>query len=886
MKKNIKKFILATLFFALIFAAILTVYFLIQNNTIIFWQSQSVSIVFLVLLIVISVYYIFLAWKILENKKSKKTVKNLDINKIKDFVPERWMHNEIDNHNTSKEEETLKKFHGSFGCDQEQCYKNKKKKIKKAAWVINTQYRDVKNVAVIPPVKELYQLYSTELGGNILNNKKFEADKLKWEEKIKFKYKELKLVYHTVDATHIIVIGEPGSGKKQKLIIPGIIRNASLDWEEKPIMVINDPEGEIFSKTSGFLEANGYDVKVLNFKDTTSTHSWNPLALSWNYRKEAIEFEKKFTQIKAFTTLNSAQKFLTDEKIEMNSELVKIKCWTHEKSSCLECIEKYIQILINEGYEDGEEIKLYLSYAKFHFSENDFNAKVQNNIKNLKFNSEKELIALASIIIPETTSGVDPFLIDKARLFFIGCATSMLEIMDKNLELLPLKKFNIPNIIKTMIESITQDWVNKYIVEKEKDEENSSGFSWIKIAINSSDRAQKTIIEIVKSAATSYLLSNVESLLCDTENLIDLENICFAEKPTVIYLTVPYDDKSFHSLAACFVDQLYKSAVKTANNNYFIKRTEKEFLTRQLQVYLDEFGNFPKIPSFPGMIPVAGNKNIFFMLILRNYGQLDSVYEKEESKTIKSNCNVSVYIKTNDEETAQKLSEEYGEKIILPTPVPLISSKNISNLDDNFIIVKKAGKNPVLIHSLYSWRINSYESILNHKKAFIPSSNIDFMKDHYFNFMKKEHRELINFDVDNLEKKLWNKLSEQSKNSEQEIDETTLNWDNTTSDDYNKVIYEHILEEQNSYLSEFKRLSNLVSLIETDFLCKKELKKEIQSNYKKLKKLRAEYQKYDAYLIRDLTNRQKEKFNEVYSKLHEVEKNIQSLWDKIRKVSV
>ena len=41
--------------------------------------------------------------------------------------------------------------------------------------------------------------------------------------------------------------------------------------------VFTDPKGELFDKTAGFLEANGYEIKVLNLIRPENSDGYNPL---------------------------------------------------------------------------------------------------------------------------------------------------------------------------------------------------------------------------------------------------------------------------------------------------------------------------------------------------------------------------------------------------------------------------------------------------------------------------------------------------------------------------------------------------------------------------------------------------------------------------------
>jgi len=73
---------------------------------------------------------------------------------------------------------------------------------------------------------------------------------------------------------HGFIIGATSSGKSRKLILPSIW-NICLAGES---MVITDPKGELYENTKSFLEKEGYNVVMIDFREPKqSTHHWNPM---------------------------------------------------------------------------------------------------------------------------------------------------------------------------------------------------------------------------------------------------------------------------------------------------------------------------------------------------------------------------------------------------------------------------------------------------------------------------------------------------------------------------------------------------------------------------------------------------------------------------------
>lgn len=71
---------------------------------------------------------------------------------------------------------------------------------------------------------------------------------------------------------NLAVVATTGAGKTAGFILPNILR---LDGCS---MVIADPSGSLFQRTSGDLEARGYEVRVINPSDPSSSDLYNPIA--------------------------------------------------------------------------------------------------------------------------------------------------------------------------------------------------------------------------------------------------------------------------------------------------------------------------------------------------------------------------------------------------------------------------------------------------------------------------------------------------------------------------------------------------------------------------------------------------------------------------------
>ncbi|MBQ6817089.1 MAG: type IV secretory system conjugative DNA transfer family protein, partial [Bacilli bacterium] len=81
---------------------------------------------------------------------------------------------------------------------------------------------------------------------------------------------------------HNLIIGATGSGKTQTIIFP-MVHTLSKHDES---MIITDPKGEIYEKTSEMLRRKGYNIVLLNFRSPGQGNAWNPLTLPYLLWKE------------------------------------------------------------------------------------------------------------------------------------------------------------------------------------------------------------------------------------------------------------------------------------------------------------------------------------------------------------------------------------------------------------------------------------------------------------------------------------------------------------------------------------------------------------------------------------------------------------------------
>lgn len=81
---------------------------------------------------------------------------------------------------------------------------------------------------------------------------------------------------------NVFVVGSPGSGKTQSYILTNIIH------ERERSIVVTDPKGEIYEATANLKSQQGYEVRLINFKEMSISDRYNPI----DYVTKEIEAEQ------------------------------------------------------------------------------------------------------------------------------------------------------------------------------------------------------------------------------------------------------------------------------------------------------------------------------------------------------------------------------------------------------------------------------------------------------------------------------------------------------------------------------------------------------------------------------------------------------------------
>ena len=422
-----------------------------------------------------------------------------------------------------------------------------------------------------------------------------------------------RLQVNFMSGAHALVIGSTGSGKTTTFINPMIQLLAATNCGSS--MIMTDPKGELFDLHSKFLHDRGYEVLVLDLRDTYSSSRWNPLDPIWDMYQEYLE----------------AGKGIIAHRDDMSDE-------------------KYADLRKPDGVAESGELWCEwhgTAYADLHHCQDDVMVAKQR-IYDEMF---EDLNDLVSGICP-ITNEKDPLWEKGARSIVLATCLAMLEDSEDPRLGMTKEKFNFFNLNKILTNS-----ENNYQALKDYFEGRSALSQAVTLSRQVLAAADQTLSSYMSITFDKMTLFNDRGI-CGLTSATDIHANQFADKPTALFLKIPDEKDTRHGLASLFILSMYKALIKVASAR------EDLSLPRNVYFIMDEFGNMPKIEKFDKMITVGRSRKIWFNMVVQSYAQLNNIYGEGVADVVKSNCAMKMFIGSNDIGTCKEFSELCGNKTV------------------------------------------------------------------------------------------------------------------------------------------------------------------------------------------------------------------------------
>lgn len=128
----------------------------------------------------------------------------------------------------------------------------------------------------------------------------------------------------------------------------------------------------------------------------------------------------------------------------------------------------------------------------------------------------------------------------------------------------------------------------------------------------------------------------------------------FQKQKSILYVKLPMDENPFTALTSVFFDQLISQFYRMADENKGKLKIPTIFL-------LDEFANIGKIEKYGRVLATCRGLGLSMNTIVQDNGQIESIYGKEMARSILSNHDTLLYLRSKDMETIKYFSQLAGE---------------------------------------------------------------------------------------------------------------------------------------------------------------------------------------------------------------------------------
>lgn len=149
------------------------------------------------------------------------------------------------------------------------------------------------------------------------------------------------------------IIARVGAGKTSRYIIPNVLERAKTACS----VVVNDPKGEVYEVTSGYMKAQGFRIVVINPENIQQSSTFNPLAEA----RDEIELDQiAEILIKAGNPSNGKDDFWSSGAVRFVSVFLSCLRNAGRENPALNTLHNLYYLFQNFG-DDGEKLETFIA---------------------------------------------------------------------------------------------------------------------------------------------------------------------------------------------------------------------------------------------------------------------------------------------------------------------------------------------------------------------------------------------------------------------------------------------------------------------------------------------------------------------------------------------
>lgn len=222
------------------------------------------------------------------------------------------------------------------------------------------------------------------------------------------------------------------------------------------------------------------------------------------------------------------------------------------------------------------------------------------------------------------------------------------------------------------------------------------------------ENEEPKFLETVKKSAEICLKALRNKKFAEMSQGNDLSLARLQAGGVIVFLKTHLTDDTYWFLNQIFLSNLI---------NFLIHESRLQH-SAPILFCLDEFGNIPIIPSFNHVLSTAREYNLWFLIVVQSYNQLEkySYY-----KDLIANCGLKYFMHTNNVDTAKRVEQEYGTQTVRSANFnaksggmvtgwhqisrPLINYYDLMHLPDSQYLVKVQGLNPFVVEAIPFYKL-------------------------------------------------------------------------------------------------------------------------------------------------------------------------------------
>lgn len=467
------------------------------------------------------------------------------------------------------------------------------------------------NWETIEERREIFDVDKIENITDVVYGQEKDYNVLKGEEVVGFKYAENGATANK----NTLIVGAPGSGKTFTIGLNNVLQA----FRRGDSLVITDPKGEIYTKTSLLAKSMGYEVKVLNTADPEYSDYWNCLNETINAETERLDTTRLSEFAKIYIENAGG---LRDEEFWKNHSInllcIGISFVAWEK-------EKYILDRYNDLYKkiSGHEFENLYTVRSFKW----YREQIDVAAKNKMFDQERvnEIYEKIKETAPEYTLG---------KVYDALLNYEKLEKLYENL--------GMPDDFPGR---------NNYLIFKgvQSPSIKESALIGVKLKLN--------------------ILSDIKLKKALSSEGLRIRDI--NKKKTVVYVIMTSGANApAKPITSLFFSFFFKDEIEEFNKyNNLEQETGEKNPCCPVLVMLDEFasigviGGDPK--AFADTMSIVRSSRLDVQIIIQNLSQLTSMYGIDNADGIVACCATRLSLGVNDLKSAKFFSDLTGVATVL-----------------------------------------------------------------------------------------------------------------------------------------------------------------------------------------------------------------------------